>query len=138
MLEASALETLRRYFEHRQGITAVYLFGSTVKGVGRKGSDLDLAVLFAEGLDQYHRFQEKLQVASELELLTGRPVDIVDLASSDLYFVHQVMKNKLLVFERRLAERVAFEVGYRKRFFDHLPIHQRFHQQSLKRLRERR
>lgn len=131
------LEAIREYFGHRQDITAVYLFGSTAKNLAGKRSDLDLAVLFKKGLDDHRRFQERLQIAIDLEVLTRRDVDIVDLAGSDLYFIHQVMKNRLLVFEGQIAERVAFEVDYRRRFFDHMPIQERFHQQSLKRLRER-
>lgn len=41
--------------------------GLTIEGKQRKSSDLDLAVLFEEGIDQHRRFQTKLQMTNDLE-----------------------------------------------------------------------
>lgn len=122
----------------REDIITVYLFGSTVKNRERKDSDLDLAVLFSEGMDNYQRFEAKLQIANELEDHIKAKTDIVDLRSAALFFIHQVMKNKILLFDRDTYGRVSFEVNYRKEFFDHLPIYEQYHRQSIKRLRERK
>lgn len=137
MVNESVLEKIRDYFEQREDVSTVYLFGSTVKDKERKESDLDLAVLFNEGPDDYHRFQAKLQITNELEDHLKHKVDIVDLKSSDIFFVHQVMKNKILLLDRHPFERVAFEVKYRRIFFDYKPIYEQYHRQSRKRLRER-
>ncbi|HAP31979.1 MAG TPA: hypothetical protein DCQ14_02840 [Firmicutes bacterium] len=138
MVNENALDIIREYFKSREDVTAVYLFGSTVKNKERIGSDLDLALLFKEGLEPYHRFQTKLQLTNELEDLMKHKIDIVDLRSADPFFVHQVMKNKILVFDRHIFERVAFEVNCRKMFFDFMPIHEQYQRQARKRLRERR
>jgi uncharacterized protein len=131
------LESISKYFRQREDIIAVYIFGSTAKNKERKGSDLDLAVLFAEEVDQYRRFQAKLQIANDLEEQLKTRIDIVDLRSADLFFIHQVMKHKILLFERDAYSRVSFEVQYRKHYFDHMPIHEQYHRQSRKRLADR-
>lgn len=137
MISESALKVFRDYFARRDDITAVYLFGSTVKNRERKGSDLDLAILFKGEICPYERFQAKLQIANDLETEVKADLDIVDLRSADLFFVHQVMKNKLLLFEREINDRVSFEVKYRKRFFDLMPLYKEYHRQSRKRLEGR-
>jgi len=138
MLHENTLNNIKYYFELREDVIAVYLFGSTVKNKEHKDSDLDLAVLFEEGPDHYHHFLSKLQIANDLEDLIKHKIDIVDLRSADMFFVHQVMKNKILLFERHAFKRIAFEVKCRKIYFDFMPVYERYHQQSLKRLRERR
>ncbi|NLA25857.1 MAG: hypothetical protein GX878_00525 [Firmicutes bacterium] len=46
-------------------------------------------------------------------------------------------KNKSLVFESDIHERVAFEVKQRKHYFDFLLFYKKYHRQSRKRLMER-
>lgn len=137
MISNFVLEKLKEYFTQREDINAVYLFGSTVKNRERNNSDLDLAVLFKKGADQYRRFQTKLQVANDLEDLTGLKIDVVDLGSADLLFIHQVMKNKMLLFERNTHDRVTFEVKYRKEYFDFMPVYDQYYRQARQRLKER-
>jgi len=128
------LKTIQDYFRDRDDIYAVYLFGSRAKGTARPASDLDLAVLFKEGLDPHRRFQIKLEITNDLEDLLGSKVDLVDLRSADLFFIHQVMRNKVVLHERDKSSRIAFEVDYRKRYFDHMPILEQYHRQARKRL----
>ncbi|MFZ5689472.1 MAG: type VII toxin-antitoxin system MntA family adenylyltransferase antitoxin [Bacillota bacterium] len=137
MVQEFSLERIKKYFEQRDDIIAVYLFGSTVKNKEGKASDLDLAVLFKEGMDQFFRFQEKMQIANELETQLKQKIDVVDLRSADYFFIHQVMKNKKLLVDRDTGRRVFFEVDYRKKFFDYKPLYDLYHRQSLKRLKER-
>ncbi|MDP3488338.1 MAG: nucleotidyltransferase domain-containing protein [Bacillota bacterium] len=131
------LKKIEDYFSHRDDTFAVYLFGSQAKGTARPTSDLDLAILFKEGLDPLRRFQIKLQITNELEELLETKVDLVDLRSADLFFIHQVMRHKVLLVEQDKSSRVAFEVDYRKRYFDHMPILELYNSQAHKRLMER-
>ncbi len=137
MIDKTVSKKITSYFTSRTDTIAVYLFGSTAKGKERKNSDLDLAVLFEERLDQNQRFQTKLQITNDLEDCLKRKIDLVDLRSADLFFIHQIMRNKVLLFERDTYGRVAFEVDYRKRYFDHMPTLKQYYRQSRKRLRER-
>ena len=49
----------------------------------------------------------------------------------------QVMRHKVLLFEQDKSSRIAFEVDYRKRYFDHIPIIELYNKQARKRLMER-
>ena len=57
------------------GVLAAILFGSLATGVGRAGSDLDLAVDAGRRLTA----AEKMALISELAGRIGRPVDLVDI-----------------------------------------------------------
>ena len=105
MLEEKVLEKIKEYFLNDKNVAAVYLFGSTVKGRDRTNSDIDLAVLFYPYLDKEERFSAKLGMAVELAEMAGTQgykiqFDILDLNSANLFFIHQLMKNKQLIIDK--------------------------------------
>jgi len=128
---------LRTYFNEKQYICAAYLFGSAAKGKSRQNSDIDLAVVFCDGIDSIRRFNLKLDMSGELEEIFGSKVDIVDLESADLYFVHQILLNKILIHEKDVHKRVEFEVKSRRGYFDMLPFYKLYHSQAMERLERR-
>lgn len=138
MIETEIIRKLNSYFGEKENIAAVYLFGSTVKGADRARSDLDLAVLFDAEPDPFQRFDTKLQIANDLENLLKTEIDVVDLRSADSFFIHQVMLDKVLIYEKDQERRVAFEVKSRREFFDRQRFYDLYHGQVRKRLRERR
>lgn len=125
---------LKNFFIKKQYISVAYLFGSTIKGKSREKSDIDIAVLFCDGIDAHKRFEYKLDLADELEELLCKKIDIVDLESADLFFVHQILLDKVLVFERNLNTRVEFEVKSRREYFDMLPFYELYQRQAMLRL----
>ena len=131
------LRKVQVYFSGRDDTHAVYLFGSYAKGTANGESDLDLAVLFTETEDPVLRFRLKLQIANDLEDLLGKKVDVVDLRSADLCFIRQIMLCKVLIYEQDRHDRIAFEVAYRKRYFDHLPILEQYHAKARERILRR-
>jgi predicted nucleotidyltransferase len=142
MLEEKVLEKIKEYFLNDKNVAAVYLFGSTVKGRDRTNSDIDLAVLFYPYLDKEERFSAKLGMAVELAEMAGTQgykiqFDILDLNSANLFFIHQLMKNKQLIIDKDPHYRVEFEVAYRRNFFDLQGFYDLYHKQALKRLKER-
>lgn len=137
MINKELAQRLRGFFQSREEVIAVYLFGSTVKDKNRADSDLDLAVLFHPTLDKVKSFKARLAIANELEETIGKKIDIVDIGNADPFFIHQIMKNKLLIMDKDLHYRVRFEVSYRKKFFDRQRFYNLYYGQALKRLRER-
>ena len=142
MLEEKVLEKIKEYFLNDKNVAAVYLFGSTVKGRDRTNSDIDPAVLFYPYLDKEERFSAKLGMAVELAEMAGTQgykiqFDILDLNSANLFFIHQLMKNKQLIIDKDPHYRVEFEVAYRRNFFDLQGFYDLYHKQALKRLKER-
>ena len=130
-------EKLNNYFQDKHFISAVYLFGSVVKGKNRKNSDIDIGVLFDEGIDPIQRFEYKLDIANELEDLLGKKTDVVDLESAGLFFIKQFLSNKKLILENDLHRRVEFEVKSRREYFDMLPFYRLYHKQAMSRLERR-
>ncbi|HHV94999.1 MAG TPA: nucleotidyltransferase domain-containing protein [Clostridiaceae bacterium] len=128
---------LKSYFERKPCVCVVYLYGSTVKGKRRQKSDIDLGILFYEGIDSIQRFDQKLDIRNELEDLVGTEVDIVDLEEADPYFIHNLLLNKVLVVEKDINRRVEFEVKSRREYFDMLPFYRLYHTQAMKRLERR-
>ncbi len=76
------------------GLQVLILYGSAAADRLRADSDVDVAVLFAVPLS----VDQRLAVASRLEQLLGRPVDLVDLGRVDGLILQQILcKGKLLV-----------------------------------------
>ena len=127
---------IKDYFNSMKNISAVYLFGSVAKNKNRKDSDIDIAVLFSEGMDMVERFDEKLRIASELESIFHTKVDVIDLESADLFFVHKIMEEKILIVDMEVNRRVKFEVAQRRNFFDRQYFYKLYHECAMKRLEE--
>ncbi len=51
---------LREYLASQSDVVAGYVFGSTIQGRARSGSDVDVAVLLSDELDGETRFMRRL------------------------------------------------------------------------------
>ncbi|MFP4198467.1 MAG: type VII toxin-antitoxin system MntA family adenylyltransferase antitoxin, partial [Halanaerobium sp.] len=75
----------------------IYFFGSYAKGKARQDSDLDLAFLSSEEVDDYQRFLTAQKLASKLNI----EVDLVDLKKASTVFKAQIIQGKLLYAENK-------------------------------------
>lgn len=66
----------------------ILLFGSYAKGTSHAKSDIDLAYLSSQELSSYDRFT----LASELAVLVGREIDLVDISIIDTVFAMQIFE----------------------------------------------
>ncbi len=124
------------YFSGARHISAVYLFGSAAKNLLRPKSDIDIAVLFEPTMkDKFKRFDTTLTASMDLESITGRPVDVVDILEAPLVLQHQILKTGKLLLENNRAARINFEVSSRRRYFDMLPLYNARNQNILQRFR---
>ncbi len=137
MDKKKCIRKMMEYFTDQEDVSTVYLFGSVVKDKITPNSDVDIAVLFVQGLSLLRRFERKLEIANDLEDKLKTKVDIVDLENADLYFIHQVMLNKEVVLDRDIHRRVSFEVEKRRKYFDKKHFYDLYHGQALKRLEEK-
>ncbi len=118
-------DRIQKFFqEDSQDIACVYLFGSEARGMARKDSDVDIAVLYTrtppstlEGLG--------LELEGDLEKFLSRTVDLIVLNRAPVDLVHRVLRDGILVFERDASARIRFEVKARNEYFDLLPFLQR-------------
>lgn len=102
-------------------IRLAILFGSLARGRARTDSDLDLAVAGSRPL----RAQEKRTLIEGLALVTGRPVDLIDLRSVDGLILAQVLTTGNIIL---CADRTLYATLIKKVLFnnaDMMPYHRR-------------
>ena len=122
---------LREFFAAQTGeIIAAYLFGSMARGRSVARSDVDVAVLYAatppatlEGLP--------LDLASRIEHLVKRPVQVIVLNTAPADLVHRVLRDGVLLLDRNPSTRIRFEVRARNEFFDLQPILDRYRRRPV-------
>ncbi len=73
------------------------VFGSTVSGNAKPDSDIDVAVYPRHPLDH----QAVQGLSDQIALATGRPVDLVDLSSSDGALLRQILRSGKILFSKR-------------------------------------
>jgi hypothetical protein len=114
---------------HEPRVLTAYLFGSWARGTHRAGSDVDVAVLFAEP-----RPRTLLGLPTELEAAlsasVGRDVQVVDLERASPDLVHRVLADGHLLLDRNPSARIRFEVHRRNQYFDLLPHLVRYRRRS--------
>ncbi len=75
------------------------LFGSLARGLAGPSSDVDIAIAQTRPLTT----DEKIKLIESLSLVTGRPVDLVDLREAGEPLLGQILQGRLLVIrDRRL------------------------------------
>ncbi|NTU54022.1 MAG: nucleotidyltransferase domain-containing protein [Chlorobiaceae bacterium] len=85
---------LRGVLERHGGIRLALLFGSVAKGTAGFESDLDIAVDAGHTLD----VEEKIALIEALAMLTGRPIDLIDLSTVGEPLLGQILAgNKRLI-----------------------------------------
>lgn len=85
---------LREVLEQHGGIRLALLFGSVAKGTAGFESDLDIAVDTGCPLD----VDEKIALIEELAMLTGRPIDLIDLTTVGEPLLGQILAgNKRII-----------------------------------------
>ncbi len=115
------VDQLTRYFDAgRQGVVAVYLYGSVARGAARRDSDVDVGVLFAQAPSST-LVAQPYAMEDELSGLVGRAVQVVVLNAAPPDLVHRVLRDGILVAEHDRSARVRFEVKSRNEYFDVLP-----------------
>ena len=122
MSTVSIAERISEYFQRTPDqIVCAYLFGSIARGVGRKDSDVDVAVLYGE--EPPHTLDGLgVRLAGDLERQLKRTVDVVVLNHAPVDLVHRVLRDGVIVLDRDPSARIRFEVNSRNAYFDLQPI----------------
>ena len=119
-------------------VEIAYLHGSVARGQPLPTSDIDIAVVLNDVPPPYDRLQLELQIQAALE-------DGCDLTDLDVRTINhapiiaqgRIVQEGILLYERDKAQRVAFEVLTRKKYFDFRPVAERLQEAFFKRIREK-
>lgn len=71
------------------GVRLAIVFGSLAKGTQKPSSDLDIAI----ALDKPMTAQQHIDTISALALVTGRPIDLIDLKTVGEPLLGQIMQH---------------------------------------------
>ena len=126
MPAATIEDALREFFAAEPtGIIVAYLFGSVARGTAHAGSDVDVAVLYAnappatiEGLP--------LDLEDRIRQRVGRPAQVIVLNTAPVDLVHRALRDGVLLLDRAPGTRIHFEVRARNAYFDLQPILARY------------
>jgi predicted nucleotidyltransferase len=99
---------IRAVLAAREEIILAYLFGSAADGRLTPDSDVDVAVWAARTLDT----ETRMELIRDLGRTTGRAVDLVDLASTGVPLLQQVLTTgrELLCRDRAAKERLIIRM----------------------------
>ena len=84
----------------------IYIFGSIVKGRGRKESDIDIAFLRDKEIDEYELFLLSQKLADILK----KEVDLIDLSKTSTVFKIQIIKTGKLIYNSDNKCKMYFEM----------------------------
>ncbi|MGL4452826.1 MAG: type VII toxin-antitoxin system MntA family adenylyltransferase antitoxin [Sarcina sp.] len=102
-----AIEELKEF-----NINTIYLFGSFSRGEERIDSDIDLAFLTEENIDEYRCFMK----AQELADIFKRDVDLIDLKKVTTVFKAQIIGRAKVVYCADDSKRAYFEIRSLKEY----------------------
>ena len=93
-------------------VSLALVFGSLASGRARPESDLDLAVAGPQPLTA----GQKILLIADLALLSGRPVDLVDLRTAGSVLLDEVLRHGRFLY---LEDRNLYAELIKRRVFDH-------------------
>ena len=120
---------LKSYFNHRQSLLLIYLFGSQGRGDTHAHSDIDLAFLFSKDLS----LEEHAALVTETSRLLGREdIDVVLLQEAPPLLKFDVVSEGELIYQNVTDDFLNdFELHVIKECFDTEPL-RRIQNQYLK------
>ncbi|MBC8344997.1 MAG: nucleotidyltransferase domain-containing protein [Candidatus Marinimicrobia bacterium] len=86
---------IKDYLESNPIISTAIIFGSVAKNMQHQHSDIDIAVILNDG---ELSFQEKNNIILELNAITSREVDCIELDKVSPVLQMQVIKNGICLF----------------------------------------
>lgn len=112
-------EAVKDFFSSHEQIAAVYLFGSAARGIMRKSSDVDIAVMTFCPIPTMKRISWE----TELSNILSKDVDLIIFSQAGSLLQHQVLKYGKLLYEKNFKERVRQETTTRREYLDTRFLH---------------
>jgi len=109
-----------------EAVTFAYLFGSQARGQSGPLSDIDLAVLLADTVQNADTFETRLMLMAEVShQLRTDSIDVLILNQAPLALAYRVLRDGILVYCRDEAKRIKFTARTVSMYLDFKPIAER-------------
>lgn len=105
-IDDNQVEQIKCFLVEKLNPYLIYLFGSSVKGVFRQDSDIDIAFLSDKEVSEYEIFM----IAQELADILKREVDLIDLKNASTVFKAQVVGNGEVIYCNDDTRRMYFQM----------------------------
>ncbi len=109
-------QTICGYFAGREGIAAIYLYGSVVTQTFTTMSDIDIGVLYTR--DTIPSWNQRLHDQLELADLLGTDVDLILLNQVSPILGYQVLKKGICILNHDPSSVNSFFVKTLNEYFD--------------------
>ena len=115
------------YIKSEGNIKAAYLFGSYANDTYNENSDIDIAVMYKEDMDEYEHAGKSIDVSRVFE---DTPVDYIDLQKTNVFLQFEILskgkviycenENDLIQFTNRV-QHLYIEMDYeRKKYINYV------------------
>ncbi len=95
-MNASLFKDIQAYLASMP-IDKAWIFGSFARGEETDHSDIDILVQFTKGVKLGFRY---FHFISDLEAISNRKIDLVEISTLDPFVVPYVNQDKVLIYER--------------------------------------
>ncbi len=95
-MNASLFKDIKAYLASMP-IDKAWIFGSFARGEETDHSDIDILVQFTKGVKLGFRY---FHFISDLEAISNRKIDLVEISTLDPFVVPYVNQDKVLIYER--------------------------------------
>jgi len=108
------MKKLKEYFNKKNEILTVYIFGSHGTTYENERSDIDFGILF----DNEISLMQVLTIAGEIEMIIGKEVDLVDFNKVNILLKYKIIKTGEIIFERDDLKTANLKEKVLKEYFD--------------------
>ncbi|MEW6662646.1 MAG: type VII toxin-antitoxin system MntA family adenylyltransferase antitoxin [Bacillota bacterium] len=129
------IENVKPIFR-QQNIAVAYLFGSRALGFEHQASDYDLGLLFKDYCPARHNIVYRLNLAEELAVVLGAPVDVVFLQSAPILMRYEVIATGRVIYCIDEDFRTDFEDIALRDYLDFKPFIDQYHREVAEAIKD--
>jgi len=129
------IKTLTEYFEDKQEILFVYLFGSFANGSENPMSDIDIAIYYEQD-EATKNIDNHLNMRIELMELFKREIDLVVLNGAKPFLKSRIINNRIRILSRDSLVESEFVCRSLGEYFDIEPYMEIQYQKAMEQMKE--
>lgn len=116
------------------GVAVAYLFGSSATGLKHKKSDIDIGIIFKNGLPESTLMTYTKLYTLFSEIFPDKEIDIVFLEDAPLSLQFEAIKYGKVLYEKDTNLRLDYEEKTMLKYADFLPLEEEMERTILERI----